>query len=126
MAFEVFKRRSRAISTKPVIAIQNRGTVSLNAAAHALFTTIRKHTEGDLYIQFLYDAEHKLVGFRPVAPETKDSYPVRKQPQSESYLVTGRGFFSYNGIPTDGVRRYAARILEDDIVGFGLEEDELK
>ena len=27
MPFEVFKRRSRAISTKPVIAIQNRGTL---------------------------------------------------------------------------------------------------
>ena len=77
-------------------------------------------------MKFLYDPDRKLIAFRPVAPETPDSYPIRKQPASESYLATGRGFFSYYGISTsEGVKRYRLRTLEGGLAGFSLVDDEI-
>jgi hypothetical protein len=123
MSFEMFKRRSRAISTRPVIAIQNRGTLSLNAAAYALLQQVRP--QEDMWVNFLFDRETKTVGLQPVDPESKDSYPVRKQPQSLSYLTTGRGFLAYYGIEATRLRRFEARIYDNTLVGFSLIKDEL-
>ena len=126
MAFEEFRRRSRPITGQPVIGVQNRGTISFNIAAYNLLAAIRPPVNANLSIKFLYDPDRKLVGLRPVAPDTPDSYPVRKQPASESYLATGRGFFSYYGIDTSsGVKRYRLHTLEGGIAGFSLVDDEI-
>ena len=126
MAFEEFRRRSRPVTGQPVIGIQNRGTISFNQAAYNLMAAISPPVNANLSIKFLYDSDRKLVAFRPVAPDTADSYPVRKQPASESYIATGRAFFGYYGIDTkSGVKRYRVRTLEGGVVGFSLVEDEI-
>jgi len=126
MAFEEFRRRSRPITGQPVVGIQNRGTISFNGAAYNLMAAIKSPVDSHLSMKFLYDPDRKLIAFRPVAPETPDSYPIRKQPASESYLATGRGFFSYYGISTsEGVKRYRLRTLEGGLAGFSLVDDEI-
>jgi len=125
MAFEVFRRRSRPVSGQPTIGLQNRGTLSLNAAAFKLLADMVQPTDAKIFVQFLYDPEKRVIGLRPVPPETSDSYPVRKQPASESYLLTGRGFLSYYGLDTTGIRRYRARVFEGGVVGFSLIDDEI-
>ena len=126
MPFEEFRRRSRPVTGQPVVGIQNRGTISLNIAAYNLLTAIKEPVDSNLSLRFLYDPERKIVAFRPVAPDTRDSYPIRKQPASESYLVTGKGFFSYYGVSTsEGVKRYKLRTLEGGLAGFSLIDDEI-
>jgi hypothetical protein len=49
---------------------------------------------------------------------------VRKQKQAESYLLTGKVFFQYYGIPLKGVQRFNAHSFGDGIVGFSLEKDQ--
>jgi hypothetical protein len=127
MPFETFKRRSRPVSTKPVISLQLRGTISLNSAAFSLLVANRAGAKADLdmFVQFVYDPENKIVGMRPVLPETPDSYPVRKMAASDTYLATGRGFLAYHQIPTETIRRYAPHVY-GNIVGFSLIHDEIK
>ena len=126
MPFEEFRRRSRPITGQPVIGIQNRGTISFNQPAYNLMAAITLPVDSNLSIKFLYDSDRKMVAFRPVPPDTADSYPVRKQPASESYIATGKAFFSFHGIDTkSGVKRYRIRALEGGIVGFSLVDDEI-
>jgi hypothetical protein len=77
-------------------------------------------------IEFLYDKTEQVVGLRLASPTSLNSYPVRRQPESESYLVTAKAFLAYHGIGTDKLRRFVARLYEGKIVGFSLKEDELK
>jgi hypothetical protein len=124
MPFQLFKRRSKVTSTQPTIGVQHRGTMSLNSAAFELFVSVgRIEDRSNVFTQFLYDPETRTVALRPVPPETRDSYPVRKQPASESYLVTGRGFVAFFGIDAKDVRRYTVRVIEGNMIGFSLTDE---
>ena len=147
MSFEVFERKSRPTSTVPTVGLQTRGTMSLNAAAFELLTMEkpkrpdrspvkpgkqkakagkRPLEEYEALVEFLFDKERAIVGLRVAQPTGLNSYPVRRQPQSESYLVTAKAFLTYHGIQTDQLRRYTARLYDGEILGFSLKEDELK
>lgn len=151
MQFELFERKSRATSTVPTIGVQTRGTMSMNAAAFDLLTgsatarsaprkpkqpsvtpprsgkqTAKSDDGADATIEFLYDKANKVVGIRLAAPESLNSYPVRKQPQAESYLVTAKAFLAFHGIATDTLRRYVARMYDGGVLGFSMAEDEIK
>jgi hypothetical protein len=56
MAFEVFKRKSRAFVKDPVMAIQSRGTISLNASAFQLLSGNGGPVD-ELQVELLYDPE---------------------------------------------------------------------
>lgn len=126
MAFEKFERRSRPVSTEPVMAIQKRGTLSMNSAAHALLEEAGTNTDSDgrVHTELLFDPDQRLVGFRASDPGTA-TYPIRKQPKSDSYLVTGRAFANFYDIPVGEVRHFRARELGDGIVGFSLNDDQI-
>jgi len=97
--------------------------MSLNGAAFALLIQaggLKDKTK--VHVQLLYDPEEQVVGFRPVPSETPDSYPVRKQARSESYLVAGMGFVAFHAIEAATDRRYTVRSYGDGIVGFSLRE----
>jgi hypothetical protein len=127
MEFERFDRRSRPTSTDPIMAIQKRGTFSLNAAAYAMLEKAGapRDNNGRLHAEILYSPTEKVVGLRATAPGVA-TYPVRKQPKSESYLMTGRAFTVYYGIDTRKTQQYAVRDLGDGIIGFSLESDRVE
>jgi hypothetical protein len=148
MQFELFERKSRPTSTVPMIGVQTRGTMSINAAAFELLASTKgkgaaraikeratkrlgKQTAkvgdgADALVEFLYDRTQQVVGLRLATPESLNSYPVRRQPQSESYLVTAKAFLTFHKIPMDKLRRYTARLYEGNVLGFSLRDDELK
>lgn len=118
MAFEVFNRKSaRMGKSQPFITIQRRGNFSMNASA------IRMIAEGsgdlEIDIELLFDPENQIVGFRR-SQNAVNAYSIRKQPNSESYLVAGKAFTEHYGIDTETARRFQARIIEPGIIGFSL------
>ncbi len=126
VALEMFRRRSRAATDQPTVGIQLRGAFSLNAAAHKLLLEKRpKAAEGDLFVQIFFDRVTKVVAFQSVVAESDNAYVVRKQPNSASYILTGRGFTSYYGIDTSTTRRYRLRELPHGLAGFSLLDDEI-
>src|SRR5215210_2631623 len=90
--FEEFDRKSTPIITTPLITIQKRGTFSANRAA---FEALGE-PEG---IKLLYDKNQNVIGIRPADLEERNSYAMRKQPASDSYLFSGTAFANHNGIP---------------------------
>jgi len=124
MAFEVFRRRSRLAYATPTIGVHKRGTVSINGAAFSLLVDAANIKDrNNVYIQFLYDREKRVVGLRSVPRETPNSYPVRKQARADAYLVTGKGFFTYYRLDDALNKRFTARIYEGNVLGFSVAED---
>ena len=125
MGFEVYERKSRPAVTDPIIGIQSAGSFSFNAAA---FDLIRRHRPDDdeLWVEVLFDGDEKIIGFRAVEPKRINSYPVRKQPASNSYLSTGKGFLRFHGVVLGKPRQYDATEFPDGIVGFVLGKESFK
>ena len=125
MEFEVYERKSRPAATSPLIGIQAAGSFSFNAASYEL---IRKHRPDDdeLWVELLFDGDRKVIGFRAVEPQRVNSYPVRKQPQSNSYLSTGKGFLRYHGVSLGTSRHYDGEEFSNGVVGFVLKDGDLE
>lgn len=127
MAFKKFDRRARPTVTEPIMAIQKKGTFSINAATFELLARrgVERDENGRIHAELFFDDEEQIVGLRAAEPGVT-TYPIRKQPNSESYLMTGRAFCKFHEIPIGETRQYRVHQFEDDIVGFSLEDDEIK
>lgn len=111
MPFEKFTGRHRYFVHEPLMTIQRRGTMSLNAAAAEI---LGKPSLIELY----YDTDNKRMALGVASDETPHSYPLRKQ-DSESYLFSGTAFCQFYGIDFEQTRRYAGH-LEDGLLVFDL------
>ena len=144
MQFEVFERKSCPTVTVPIIGLQTRGTMSMNAVAFAMLISTNanklssvhkpmssgkqtaKSADGsDAIVEFLYAKDEQVVGIRLASPESMHAYPVRRQPKSASYLVTAKAFLGYHEVPVDKMRRYQAHLFDGGVLGFSLKEDEV-
>jgi hypothetical protein len=140
MAFELFERKLGRTSTTPTIGLQKKGTLSLNAAAFALLTgtqtgksikntpapSTKKSASGKLpvlYVEFLFDRARQIFGMRVASADGRNSYPIRKQPGSESYIVAGKAFLEHHDVKLGTLRRFTPRVYEGNVVGFSLSEE---
>lgn len=106
---------SHAVPDEPMLTLQRRGLISLNLAA---FKTLGEPAA----VALLYDADEGIIAMRKVARTYHNGYPVRKQPNSRSYLVGATGFTSYHKINVDVPRRYMGRLYGDQMLGFVVAE----
>ncbi|MFJ4972448.1 hypothetical protein [Streptomyces sp. NPDC088755] len=106
--FETFTKRMAPLVKQPFVTIQKRGTISLNAAAHALLGKPEA-------VELLYDREESVVGFRPVPRESEHAYPLRAQNNKSvgPYIVSGTAFVKYYNIDTTVSRRWVASLVGD-------------
>ena len=121
--FETFNRRSAIATKEPMVTIQKGGIISLNAAAfEALGGQVGVVDE--MPVHLLFDSTEQIIGIRKaeVGPNT---YIVRKQPNSRSYLVTGKAFTRHYGIDTRQARRYKAQIF-GNVLGVDLKSDHVE
>src|SRR6266508_5021599 len=90
---------------QPFVTIQKRGTISLNAAAHAMLGSPEA-------VELLYDPHEKIIGLRPVAKESEHAYPLRAQAGKAvgPYLVSGTAFTKYYKIDTQVSRRWVGHV----------------
>ena len=115
MPFETFKRQRAPVSPDPAITIQKRGTLSLNHAAYDALDSPEA-------VELLYDRDEHLIGLRKVDPSTHHAYVVRPLGRGGSnWLISGRSFTGYYGIPTETARRWAAR-MDDAMLVVDLKE----
>jgi hypothetical protein len=112
--FEVFDKRSTPLVKRPEVTIQTKGMLSMNASAH--------HALGaPEAVELLYDRDQKVVGIRPVEPEAAHAYPIRGVKGGSTYMVSGRAFLMYYGVPTDRpVRRDA--VMVDGVLIIDLKD----
>ncbi len=97
--FELFTERSFSVDKKkPRLAIQKGGAISLNRAA---FEQLGEPG----FVVLLYNRERRAIALRRSTSDVPYRYPVRKQKESPSYLVSGKAFLSHSGI------RYGHRVI---------------
>lgn len=115
MAFETFKRQRAPVTPDPAVTIQKRGTLSLNAAAYA-------GLDSPEAVELLYDRDRQLIGMRKADSGTEHAYMVRPLGRGgNSWLISGRAFTTYYGIPTDTAHRWAAQ-MDGDMLVVDLKE----
>src|SRR5262245_19407791 len=126
MAWKVFEARKTTPATMAVVAIQGRGAFSVNRKGHELLTgsTGKSKEQGkDIHVELLYDETRRAVGIR-VAQPGNNTYPLRKQPRSESFLISAKAFLRNCGIDLTP-QRYVAT-LEGNILMFSLDQTKVK
>ncbi len=112
--FEEFTGRATPASSKLMrVALQKRGTISLNRAAYLALGEPEA-------IAMLYDHESRAVGMKPISKDIRHAYPIRKQPNSKSYLIGAQAFCKYYDIQT-GSNRAFAPLIEDGVLVFELD-----
>jgi hypothetical protein len=119
MAFEVFSKRSAGKMRQPTITVQKRGTLSVNASA-AAFLAGGEIPDQEVPVELLFDRERNILGLRKAQTEHVSVYMLRKQAKSDSFLLAGKAFTAYYGIPTGEARRYVAKDFGDGVLGAEL------
>jgi hypothetical protein len=116
--WEEFTRRGAPVIDKPLVTIQKSGSLGLNRAAYEAL-------ERPDYIVLMFNRDEQLIGIRAADQDTQHAYPLRKQQQSESYLIAGRAFVGHYEIEHDNARRYQAEI-QGGILTIDLKQDGLE
>ncbi len=112
--FEEFDQyHSRSVKTL-FITIQRRGNFSLNRAAY-------KALGEPEAVKMLFNRSKRQIGFRKADSNVSRSTPVRRQHQSESFLIAGLTFCKEYDIDTTTARRYVGKI-QDGILIVDLNE----
>jgi hypothetical protein len=116
MGFEVFNKRAAGISKHPYVTMQRKGPFSFNQAAFELMGSPEA-------VELLYDKDKERVGFRSVAPDRPQAFPVRAQGKnSVTHIVAGQSFAKHYGLDASVARRYPVA-MEDDILVVDLRGD---
>ena len=98
--FEDFTSRATPPAREPMATIQKGGkAISLNRAA---FEALGSPT----HVTYAWDQKRRAIGLKPATSAVAHGYAVKKQPQSESYLVSAKAFLATYDIPTEIGRRY--------------------
>jgi hypothetical protein len=114
--FEEFTGRWQATTANvPRAAIQTRGTMSLNKAAFQALGSPRAVT-------LLYDQGARVIGLRTASPDVRHAYPLRKQPNSDSYVLSAVSFLAHYGIPHDTYTAFEDLSMEGDVLVIPLEK----
>ena len=107
--FEVFdKYHSRSVK-EMFVTIQRRGTFSLNRAAFQALGSTK-------FVELLFNRAKRLIAFRPMDLDNGRTIPVRRQGNSDSYMIAGLTFTKEYEIDTSLARRYTAKIQNNLLV----------
>lgn len=89
---QLFEGRRTRAGSAPTLGIQKRGNFSLNASA---FELLGEPEAVHLY----FSLSSSVIAIKPVAKDTPQSYPVRKQQNARSWLIGARSFLNSYGVP---------------------------
>jgi len=102
---EFDRTTARAVETQGFATVQRRSTISLNAAAMS-------QLGNPTAIHLMYDEADQVIGMRPISADDPRGYPVRKQGQSNSFLIAGQAFMRRFNIELDQTRRYPVSVVD--------------
>ncbi len=110
-----FPRGSQGPREAPRARLLRGGDMSLNHAAYALLGEPKA-------VVLLFDPGRRAVGLRPAPPNSPHAYPVRKQRDARSYLISTAGFCKANAIPTGQLLTFADPYLVDGLLVLELDK----
>jgi hypothetical protein len=113
--FVEFSREDVRKGDEPMFTLQKRGLISFNQAAF-------KALGEPAAVALLFDPDENIVALRRVSRTHQNGYHVRKQANSQSYLVGAQGFSTFHKIPTEVPRRFIGHDYGDHTWGFPLGE----
>ena len=113
--FELFDKRSNPARPQPMATLQKDGLLSFNGPT---YQALGQPAAVGLY----FDAPARLLALRAIAAEDPRGYKIRKQPASNSYLISVKFLLTTYGITTPVSRRYQMRDYGDGFMGFALDE----
>lgn len=85
----------------PYVTIQRDGVISFNLAAYEALGK-------PAVVKLGYSQQRKIIAVKPSDPAVPKSIEMRRQKDSESFLIGGRAFTQRFGIDTSTARRYPA------------------
>jgi len=97
----IFTEKHAQYTPEPYVTHQKRGGYSLNQAAYEMAGRPE-------FVELLYEPDLRMVGFRPIDKGTPHAYPVRKNNNSQTWLIAGEAFGRRHKIPHDRVERFKA------------------
>lgn len=110
MPFELFTRQRPPIVREPAVTIQKGGSISLNRAAYDALDSPEA-------AELLFDPDERQVGIRKADPSAAHAMPVRPLGErGSSWIISGRSFVLYYGVPVDTARRWLARMVDGMLV----------
>jgi hypothetical protein len=115
-SFEQFTRRLIPLGKEPMVTMQKRGSLALNASAYLAMGSPKA-------VHLLYDRVEQIIGIRSADPDDPDSYPPRALPkrgETGPHVVTAAAFTTHYGIDTTP-RRYTA-FFKDGILCIDLKQ----
>ena len=72
-------------------------------------------------VLLMFDKESNAVGLQSTAIDTKHAYPVRKQPNSKSFMVAATSFCNHYEIDVSSTKAFTPQV-EDGILVFELDK----
>lgn len=117
MGFEVFDKGSAPMPSVPSVTIQKRGLFSLNDAASALIGKPEA-------IQFLWDADKRLIALKPAKLTDTNAYPARVQAAAKArgnarhgtVLIAGTMFTRFIELDTAVAKRWVPEVVDGMLV----------
>ena len=103
--FETFTRKAGQVDLRPLVTLQRRGVLTLNRAAYEAMGSPQA-------AELLFDRANRVIGIRPINPDAAHAYPLRKQPDSSTYVITAKSFTKAYAIPRDVTRRWEAAVRD--------------
>jgi hypothetical protein len=107
--FEVFEKYHSRSVKELFVTIQRRGNISLNRAAFRAMGSPE-------FAELLFNRSKRLIGIRPTKSRSGRTVPIRKQGQSESYLIGGLTFTKEFDIDSSVARRFVATMQGNMLV----------
>jgi hypothetical protein len=98
----------------PRVALQTRGNISLNQAAY-------KALGEPVAVLLMFDKTSNAVGLQPASLDAKHVYPIRKQPNSKSYMIGAVAFCKHYEIDVSHTRAFSPQV-EDGVLVFDLDK----
>lgn len=87
---------------EPMVSITASGMLSINAAATEQWLSKAKA------VQLLFDPEKRLVGIKPVSPDTANGLKLRRPARAAGTQVSAQGFLDHYKIKADKAKRFPA------------------
>jgi hypothetical protein len=102
--FETFHRIELAWSNEPLVTIQRRHLISLNASAYRAIASPDS-------VELLYDSQARIVGLRPAESARDTAHPVRRSsPTAGPYLISATAFLRFHQLDVKVSTRWPAYV----------------
>jgi hypothetical protein len=106
---EVFHGKGSTKPDSPKVTIQAKGVMSFNRASFEALSSPEA-------VEFLYNAEDRIIGLRRVDPTAGHAYQVRNAGSEQTFNVSATSFLKFHEIPYLRSVRYDAEAVEGILI----------